>query len=101
MKKKIKVNSETLSPQIRSRFFKEKEGNMKVKEILEDYFELMIDTGEEIGIKVGFRIVIEDIQKEIINYDLLKNLSETEIMMYIQREHSDYIFKKHNGKGIV
>lgn len=101
LRKKIKIDSEILRPQIRSRFFKEKEGNMKVKEILEDYFELMIDTGEEIGIRVGLRIVIEDIQNDIINYDLLKNLSETEIMMYIQKEHSDYIFKKHNGKGIV
>ncbi len=95
--KKIRINSEILRPQIRSRFFKEKEGTFKVKEILEDYFELMIDTGAEIGIKVGFGIVIEDIQKDQINYDKLKNLSETEIMMYIQKEHSDYIFKKHNN----
>ena len=95
--KKIRINSEILRPQIRSRFFKEKEGIFKVKEILEDYFELMIDTGAEIGIKVGFGIVIEDIQKDQINYDKLKNLSETEIMMYIQKEHSDYIFKKHNN----
>lgn len=95
--KKIRINSEILRQQIRSRFFKEKEGIFKVKEILEDYFELMIDTGAEIGIKVGFGIVIEDIQKDQINYDKLKNLSETEIMMYIQKEHSDYIFKKHNN----
>jgi hypothetical protein len=95
--KNIRIDSEILRPQIRSRFFKEKEGTFKVKEILEDYFELMIDTGAEIGIKVGFGIVIEDIQKDQINYDKLKNLSETEIMMYIQKEHSDYIFKKHNN----
>ncbi len=95
--KNIRINSEILRPQIRSRFFKEKEGTFKVKEILEDYFELMIDTGAEIGIKVGFGIVIEDIQKDQINYDKLKSLSETEIMMYIQKEHSDYIFKKHNN----
>ena len=95
--KNIRINSEILRPQIRSRFFKEKEGTFKVKEILEDYFELMIDTGAEIGIKVGFGIVIGDIQKDQINYDKLKNLSETEIMMYIQKEHSDYIFKKHNN----
>lgn len=98
--KRITINSEILKPQIRSRFFKEKEGTFKVKEILEDYFELMIDTGAEIGIKVGFRIVIEDIQKDQINCDLLKNLSETEIMMYIQKEHSDYIFKKHEKNHI-
>ena len=40
----------------------------------------------------------EDIQKEIMTYELLGNLSETETMMYIQKEHSDYIYKKYNTK---
>ncbi|SFL18835.1 hypothetical protein SAMN02910297_00136 [Methanobrevibacter olleyae] len=93
--KRIIIDSEKLKPLTRSRFFKDKYGKYKIKRIIEDYFELMIDTGMEIGIRAGFRLVIEDIKKNIMPYDLLKNLSETEIMMYIQKEHSEYIFKKH------
>lgn len=92
--KKIRIDSETLKPLIRSRFFKDKTGKEKVKRIIEDYFELMVDTGLDIGIRTGLRLVIEDIQKGVMPYEILKNLSETEIMMYIQKEHSDYI-KKH------
>ena len=94
-KKSIKLDSKTLNPQIRSRFFKDRTGKYKIKEIIDEYFDLMIDTGMNIGIKVGFKIVIEDIQTEKINFELLKYLSETEIMMYIQKEHSEYILKKY------
>lgn len=97
LKKKVKLDSKNLNPQIRSRFFKDRTGNYRIKHIIEDYFELMIDTGMEIGIKMGFKIVIEDIQNEKINYDLLKYLNETEIMMYIQKEHSEYILKKYKN----
>ena len=96
-KKKIRLDSSNLNPQLRSRFFKDKIGKWKIKEIVENYFELMIDTGMDMGIKVGFKLVIEDIQKERINYDLMKYLNETEIMMYIQKEHSEYILKKHKN----
>ena len=54
--------------------------------------------GLDIGIRTGLKLVIEDIQKDVMPYDILKNLSETETMMYIQKEHSEYIFKKHNTK---
>lgn len=94
-KKRIKIDSDNLKPLLRSRFFKDKSGKYTIKKIIEEYFELMIDLGMEIGIRAGFRLVIEDIQKDIMPYALLKNLSETEIMMYIQKEHSDYIYKKH------
>ena len=70
----------------------------KIKKIIDDYFEFMIDIGLDIGIRTGLRLVIEDIQKDIMPYELLGNLSETETMMYIQKEHSDYIFKKYNTK---
>ena len=52
----------------------------------------------DIGIRTGLRLVIEDIQKDIMPYELLGNLSETETMMYIQKEHSDYIYKKYDTK---
>ena len=96
--KKIKIDSDKLKPLIRSRFFKEKTGKHKVKKIIEDYFEYLIDMGLDIGIRTGLKLVIEDIQKDVMPYDILKNLSETETMMYIQKEHSEYIFKKHNTK---
>ena len=96
--KKIKIDSEKLNPLLRSRFFKDKKGNYKIKKIINDYFEFMIDIGLDIGIRTGLRLVIEDIQKEIMPYELLGNLSETETMMYIQKEHSDYIYKKYNTK---
>ena len=96
-KKSIKLDSKNLNPQIRSRFFKDRTGKYKIKEIIDEYFDLMIDTGMNIGIKVGFRIVIEDIQNGRINFELLKYLSETEIMMYIQKEHSEYILKKYKN----
>ena len=54
--------------------------------------------GLDIGIRTGLRLVIEDIQRDIIPYELLENLSETETMMYIQKEHSDYIYKKYDTK---
>ena len=96
--KKIKIDSEKLNPLLRSRFFKDKKGNYKIKKIINDYFEFMIDIGLDIGIRTGLRLVIEDIQKEIMPYELLGNLSETETMMYIQKEHSDYIYKKYDTK---
>ena len=96
--KKIKIDSENLKPLIRSGFYKEKTGRYKIKRIVEDYFEFLIDMGLDIGIRTGLRLVIEDIQKDIMPYEILKNLSETETMMYIQKEHSEYIFKKHNTK---
>ncbi|WP_405325151.1 hypothetical protein [Methanobrevibacter sp.] len=96
--KKIRIDSESLRPLIKSRFFKEKRGKYKIKKIIEDYFEYMIDMGLDIGIRTGLRLVIEDIQKEIMPYELLGNLSETETMMYIQKEHSDYIYKKYDTK---
>ena len=96
-KKSIKLDSKNLNPQIRSRFFKDRTGKYKIKEIIDEYFDLMIDTGMNIGIKVGFRIVIEDIKNGRINFELLKYLSETEIMMYIQKEHSEYILKKYKN----
>ena len=94
--KKIKIDSENLKPMLRSRFFKEQSGNIKIKRIIEEYLDYLIDIGLDIGIRVGLRLVIEDIQKEIMPYEILKNLSETETMMYIQKEHSDYILKKQN-----
>lgn len=97
-KKRIKIDSELLKPQLRSRFFKDKSGKYKIKKIIEEYFEMMIDMGLDIGIRAGLRLVIEDIQNEKMPYELLKNLGETEIMMYIQKEHSEYIFKKHGTK---
>lgn len=96
--KKINIDSENLKPLIKSRFYKEKTGRHKVKKIIEEYFEFIIDIGLDIGIRTGLKLVIEDIQKDIMPYEILKNLSETEIMMYIQKEHSEYIFKKHNNK---
>jgi hypothetical protein len=96
--KKIRIDGENLRPLIKSRFFKEKRGKYKIKKIIEDYFEYMIDMGLDIGIRTGLRLVIEDIQKEIMPYELLGNLSETETMMYIQKEHSDYIYKKYDTK---
>ena len=83
---------------MKSRFYKEKTGKHKIKKIIEEYFEFIIDIGLDIGIRTGLKLVIEDIQKDIMPYEILKNLSETEIMMYIQKEHSEYIFKKHNNK---
>ena len=97
-KKRIRIDSENLKPKLRSRFFKDQSGKYSIEKIIEEYFELMIDSGMEIGIRVGFGLVIEDIQKEKISCELLKNLSETEVMMYIQKEHSEYIFKKHVAK---
>lgn len=97
--KKIKIDSEKLNPLLRSRFFKDKKGNYKIKKIIDDYFEFMIDIGLDIGIRTGLRLVIEDIQNEIMPYELLGNLSETETMMYIQKEHSDYIYKKYDTKN--
>ena len=99
--KKIKIDSENLKPLIRSRFFKEKTGKHKIKEIIDEYFEFFIDMGLDIGIRTGLKLVIEDIQKDIMPYEILKNLSETETMMYIQKEHSEYIFKKYNTKLTV
>ena len=96
--KKIRIDGESLRPLIKSRFFKEKRGKYKIKKIIEDYFEYMIDIGLDIGIRTGLKLVIEDIQKEIMPYELLGNLSETETMMYIQKEHSDYIYKKYDTK---
>ena len=96
--KKINIDSENLKPLIKSRFYKEKTGRHKVKKIIEEYFEFIIDIGLDIGIRTGLKLVIEDIQKDNMPYEILKNLSETEIMMYIQKEHSEYIFKKHNNK---
>lgn len=96
--KKIRIDSENLKPLLKSRFFKEKEGNYKIKKIIEDYFEFIIDIGLNIGLRTGLKLVIEDIQKDIMPYEILKNLSETEMMMYIQKEHSEYIFKKYNTK---
>lgn len=93
--KKIRIDNENLRPLIKSRFFKEKRGKYKIKRIIDDYFEFMIDIGLDIGIRTGLRLVIEDIQKDIMPYELLGNLSETETMMYIQKEHSDYIYKKY------
>lgn len=92
--KKIKIDSKSLKPLIRSRFFMEKTGKHMVKKIIEDYFDLLIDTGLDIGIRAGLRLVIEDIQKGVMPYEILRQLSETETMMYIQKEHSDYILKK-------
>ena len=94
--KKIRLDGENLKPLLKSRFFKEKKGKYKIKRIIDDYFEFMIDIGLDIGIRTGLRLVIEDIQKDIMPYELLGNLSETETMMYIQKEHSDYIYKKYN-----
>ncbi|WP_298535062.1 hypothetical protein [uncultured Methanobrevibacter sp.] len=94
--KKIRIDNENLRPLIKSRFFKEKRGKYKIKRIIDDYFEFMIDIGLDIGIRTGLRLVIEDIQKDIMPYELLGNLSETETMMYIQKEHSDYIYKKYD-----
>ena len=99
--KKINIESENLKPLIRSRFFKEKTGKHRIKRIIDDYFEFMIDMGLNIGIRTGMKLVIEDIQKDIMPYEILKNLSETETMMYIQKEHSEYIFKKYNTKLTV
>ena len=99
--KKIIIDSENLRPLIKSRFFKEKSGKFKIKKLIDDYFELMIDVGLDMGIKVGLKLVIEDIQKNIMPYEILRNLSETETMMYIQKEHSEYIFKKHNNKMTI
>ena len=99
--KKININSENLKPLIKSRFFKEKKGKYKIKRIIEDYFEFMIDIGLNIGIRTGLKLVIEDIQKDIMPYEILKSLSETETMMYIQKEHSEYISKKYNTKLTV
>ena len=82
--KKINIDSENLKPLIKSRFYKEKTGRHKVKKIIEEYFEFIIDIGLDIGIRTGLKLVIEDIQKDIMPYEILKNLSETEIMMYIQ-----------------
>ena len=96
--KKINIDSENLKPLMKSRFYKEKTGRHKVKKIIEEYFEFIIDIGLDIGIRTGLKLVIEDIQKDNMPYEILKNLSETEIMMYIQKEHSEYIFKKHNNK---
>ena len=73
-------------------------GKYKIKKIIEEYFEFLIDMGLDIGIRVGLRLVIEDIQKKVMPFELLKNLSETETMMYIQQEHSDYIYKKQKVK---
>ena len=95
-KKKIRIDNENLRPLIKSRFFKEKKGKYKIKRIIDDYFEFMIDIGLDIGIRTGLRLVIEDIQNDIMPYELLGNLSETETMMYIQKEHSDYIYKKYD-----
>lgn len=94
--KKIRIDNENLRLLIKSRFFKEKRGKYKIKRIIDDYFEFMIDIGLDIGIRTGLRLVIEDIQKDIMPYELLGNLSETETMMYIQKEHSDYIYKKYD-----
>ena len=94
--KKIRIDNENLRPLIKSRFFKEKKGKYKIKRIIDDYFEFMIDIGLDIGIRTGLRLVIEDIQNDIMPYELLGNLSETETMMYIQKEHSDYIYKKYD-----
>ena len=94
--KKIRIDGPNLKPSIKSRFYKEKSGKYKVKQIIEDYFEFMIDMGLDIGIRTGLKLVIKDIQKDIMPYEILKNLSETETMMYIQKEHSEYIFKKHH-----
>ena len=94
--KKIRLDGGNLKPLLKSRFFKEKKGKYKIKRIIDDYFEFMIDIGLDIGIRTGLRLVIEDIQKDIMPYELLGNLSETETMMYIQKEHSDYIYKKYN-----
>ena len=96
--KTIKIDSENLKPAIRSEYYKEKTGRHKIKKIIEEYFEFLIDIGLDIGIRTGLKLVIEDIQKGIMPYEILKNLSETETMMYIQKEHSEYIFKKHNTK---
>lgn len=96
-KKRIRLDSQNLNPKLRSRFFKDKTGKYKIRDIVESYLELMIDTGMDMGIKTGFKLVIEDIQKERINYELLKYLSETEIMMYIQKEHSEYLLKKYKN----
>ena len=98
LNKKIKIDSENLKPQLRSRFFMEMTGKYKIKKIIEEYFEFLIDMGLDIGIRVGLRLVIEDIQKKVMPFELLKNLSETETMMYIQQEHSDYIYKKQKVK---
>ena len=99
--KKIRIDGENLKPLIKSRFFKEKSGKYKIKKVVDDYFEFMIDMGLDIGIRVGLKLVIEDIQKNIMPYEILRNLSETETMMYIQKEHSEYIFKKHNNKVAI
>ena len=96
--KKIKIDSANLKHLMKSRFYKEKSGRHKIKKIIEEYFEFIIDIGLDIGIRTGLKLVIEDIQKDIMPYEILKNLSETETMMYIQKEHSEYIFKKHNNK---
>ena len=99
--KKIKIDGENLKPLIKSRFFKDKAGKHKIKGIIEDYFEFMIDIGLDIGIRTGLKLVIEDIQKDIMPYEILRNLSEAETMMYIQKEHSEYIFKKYNTKNTI
>ena len=99
--KKIKIDGENLKPLLKSRFFKDKKGNYKIKKIIDDYFEFMIDIGLDIGIRTGLRLVIEDIQNDIMPYEIIKSLSETETMMYIQKEHSEYIFKKYNTKPCI
>lgn len=99
--KRITIDSENLKPLIRSRFFKEKTGKHRIKKIIEDYFEFMIDMGLNIGIRTGLKLVIEDIQKDIMPYEILQTISETETMMYIQKEHSEYIFKKYNTELTV
>ena len=78
--KKIRIDGENLKPLLKSRFFKDKRGKYKIKRIIDDYFEFMIDIGLDIGIRTGLRLVIEDIQKDIMPYELLGNLSETETM---------------------
>ena len=99
--KKIKIDGENLKPLLKSRFFKDKKGNYKIKKIIDDYFEFMIDIGLDIGIRTGLRLVIEDIQNGNMPYEIIKSLSETETMMYIQKEHSEYIFKKYNTKPCI
>ena len=91
--KKIRIDGESIRPMLRSRFFMDKKGKHKVKKLLEDYFGFLIDIGLDVGIRVGLKLVIEDIKNEVLPYELIGALSDTETMMYIQKEHSEYISK--------
>ena len=91
--KKIKMGTKSLKPMLKSCLFKDRTGQYPIKELIRDYLTNLIDSGMELGVRIGFKIVLEDIQKGLLDYDSIPNMNETEFMMYIHREHGEYIIK--------